>query len=224
MHHFYMLKVKRTLKPDGVGAFLVGASGSNPNDLIRSATPVSSLLRSSNVVHVGYIDELNLVVFKERSENVTAFYQYRLPADYSSLSFTKPLMDLMEPLVEERPPMYERRFSYLPKLVGVSNRKRLEYTDIGVGELLNTNVDDWFLPFYSVDQKDFNVYFVRYNTSITWSYVKRPSITFVYHSVLAENDTTTTKLDAVQRRHRSRQPLFVCEARMHACSHAKLHK
>ena len=66
MHHFYVLEVERTLKPGGVGAFLVGASGSNPNDLIRSATPVSSLLRSSNVVHVGYIDELNFVVFKKK--------------------------------------------------------------------------------------------------------------------------------------------------------------
>ena len=182
-----VLEVERVLKPGGVGALLVGATGSNPNDLIRSATPVSSLLRSSSVVHVGSIDDLNLVVFKKRAENASnSFYQFRLPADCPSLTFTKPLIELMEPLVDERPPPeYEKRVPYLPKFVDVSARKRMVYIDIGVGELLNANVSDWLLPSYPVDQKNFNVYFVHYNTSILLSYVKRPGITFVYHPGLA---------------------------------------
>ncbi|PNX78212.1 hypothetical protein L195_g015945 [Trifolium pratense] len=183
-----VLEVERVLKPNGIGALLVGAKSSHHNDLIRSATPVSSLLRSSSVVHVDSIDdELNLVVFKKRSQNATTFFnhnQISLPADCPSLTLTKPLIDLMEPLVSEKP-MLVSPVSYLPKFVDVSARKRLVYIDIGVGELLNANVSDWFLPSYPIDQKDFNVYFVHYNTSIMLSYVKRPGITFVYHPGLA---------------------------------------
>ncbi|MCI24740.1 hypothetical protein A2U01_0045926, partial [Trifolium medium] len=183
-----VLEVERVLKPNGIGALLVGAKSSHHNDLIRSATPVSSLLRSSSVVHVDSIDdELNLIVFKKRSQNATTFFnhnQISLPADCPSLTLTKPLIDLMEPLVREKP-MLVSPVSYLPKFVDVSTRKRLVYIDIGVGELLNANVSDWFLPSYPIDQKDFNVYFVHYNTSIMLSYVKRPGITFVYHPGLA---------------------------------------
>lgn len=187
-----LLEVERVLKPGGVGALLVGATGSHPNDLIRAATPVSSLLRSSNVVHVSSVNDLNLVVFKKRLENVTSFYQHSLPADCPSLTFTKPLIELMEPLVSEKEQEKEKTaiefhksIPYLPKFVDVSTRKRLVYIDIGVRELLDANVSDWFLPSYPIDQKDFNVYFVHYNTSIMLTYVKRPGITFVYHPGLA---------------------------------------
>lgn len=195
-----VLEVERVLKPNGIGALLVGAESSHHNDLIRSATPVSSLLRSSSVVHVDSIDdELNLVVFKKRSENVTAFFnhhQLSLPADCPSLALTKPLIDLMEPLVSEKPkPSCATSVSYLPKFVDVSTRKRLVYIDIGVGELLNANVSDWFLPSYPIDQKDFNVYFVHYNTSLMLSYVKRPGITFVYHPGLAGKVATAADVD-----------------------------
>ena len=69
------------------------------------------------------------------------------------------------------------------------------YIDIGVGELLNANVSDWFLPSYPIDQKDFNVYFVHYNTSIMLSHVKRPGITFVYHPGLADKVVTEVDVD-----------------------------
>ncbi|KAL9331959.1 hypothetical protein ACSQ67_001569 [Phaseolus vulgaris] len=193
-----VLEVERVLKPGGIGALIVGTSGSHPNDLIRAATPVSSLLRSSNVVHVDYVNELNLVVFKKRFENTASFYQHSLPADCPSLTFTKPLVELMEPLVSEKQkspaPEFQKNIPYLPKFVDVSTRKRLVYIDIGVGELLNANVSDWFLPSYPIDQKDFNVYFVHYNTSIMLSYVKRPGITFVYHPGLAGIGKGTSKL------------------------------
>lgn len=195
----HVLEVERVLKPGGVGAFLVSSIGSHPNDLIRAATPVSSLLRSSDVVHVGSVNQLNLVVFKKRFQNATSFYQHPLPADCPSLTFTKPLIELMEPLVsgkekEKAPP---ESVPYLPKFVDVSTRKRLVYIDIGVGELLNANASDWFLPSYPIDQKDFNVYFVHYNTSIMLSYVKRPGVTFVYHPGLAGKVTPKPDDDGV---------------------------
>lgn len=179
----FVLEVERILKPGGIGALL-----------ITSASPLSSFLRSSTVIHVGSVNELNLVVFKKKSEtqqHTSFFYGHALPADCPSLTFTKPLIKLMEPLVVERPPEYEKTMSYLPKFVDVSTRKRLVYIDIGVGEPLNSNVTDSFLQsFYPMDQKAFSVYFVHYNTSILLSHVKRPGITFVYHPGLDGKATT----------------------------------
>ncbi|KAK7345580.1 hypothetical protein VNO77_16185 [Canavalia gladiata] len=185
-----VLEVERVLKPGGIGAMLVTSSSSNPHGLMKSATPVSSLLRSSSVVHVDYINDLSLVVFKKISENEnlpSPFYNHALPQDCASVAFTKPLVELMEPLVEERLSLeYEKRIYYLPKFVDVSNRKRLVYIDIGVEKSLNANnVTDWFPPHYPVDQKAFSVYFVHYNSSVLLSYVKRPRVTFVYHPGLA---------------------------------------
>ncbi|KAK4272883.1 hypothetical protein QN277_021377 [Acacia crassicarpa] len=191
-----VLEVERVLKPGGIGALLVGASRSNPNDLIKSAAPVSSLLRSSSVVHVGHINQLNLVVFKKKSDNSSASNKYRLTADCPNFSLNKPLMQLLETLVEERPPPeFVERISYLPKFVDVSTRKRMVYIDIGVGKPLNSNVTDWFLPSYPIDQKAFNVYFVHYNTSILLSYVKRPGITFIYHPGLAGDVAAKLNID-----------------------------
>ncbi|XP_028776014.1 uncharacterized protein LOC114748829 [Neltuma alba] len=185
-----VLEVERVLKPGGIGALLVGADASNPNDVMRSVAPVSSSLRSSSIVHVKCINEFNLIVFKKRSET-SVFYQNALPPDCPSLTFTKPFIKLMEPLEEERPLDYAKGMSYLPKFVDISGRKRLVYIDIGVGELLNkTNISDWFIPSYPIDQKAFSVYFVHYNTSILLSHVKRPGIAFVYHPGLDGKLTT----------------------------------
>ncbi|XP_028775134.1 uncharacterized protein LOC114732029 [Neltuma alba] len=192
-----VLEVERVLKPGGIGALLVGASRSNPNDLIKSATPVSSLLRSSSVVHVGHINQLNLVVFKKRFDNTSSSNNYSLPVDCPNFTLNKPLMELLEPLVEERPPPeFAERISYLPRFMDVSTRKRMVYIDIGVGKPLNANITDWFLPSYPIDQKAFNVYFVHYNTSILLSYVKRPGITFVYHPGLAGDAAAKLSMDS----------------------------
>lgn len=176
--------VERILKPGGVGAMLVTATGPNPNSLVSSATPVSSLLRNSSIVHVGHVKDLNLVVFKKKCEYSSSFNQYNLPADCSSFAKTK---GPMEPLVEEKPNKFEERIVYLPKFVDISDRKRLVYVDIGAGELLKSNVTNWFPALYPINQRAFNVYFVDYNTSVLLSYVKRPGITFIYHPGLAGN-------------------------------------
>ncbi|KAL5546179.1 hypothetical protein UlMin_005866 [Ulmus minor] len=180
-----VLEVERVLSPGGIGAVLVGISGSPPTSLIRSATPISSVLKSSSIVHVNHINNLTLVVFKKRNENTGYFEQYRLPADCPSLTMNRPFIEQMEPLVKEKPMDSDKGFSYLPKFVDLSSKKRFVYVDIGAGKHLNPNVTNWFLPSYPIERRAFNVYFVDHNTSVMLSYVRKPGITFVYHPGLA---------------------------------------
>ncbi|XVF55457.1 hypothetical protein PTKIN_Ptkin06aG0037500 [Pterospermum kingtungense] len=187
---FLVLEIERVLRPGGIGAMLVGISGSDPTSLIRSATPVSSLLKASNVVHVDYVNEFTLVVFKKKLDNTTYFEQYRLPADCPSITNNKAILHNLEPLVEEKQMGFEQSIAYLPKFVNVSSKQRLVYVDIGAGEHLNPNARNWFLPSYPLDQNAFNVYFVDHNTSVMLSYVKKPGINFVYHPGLAGNRAT----------------------------------
>lgn len=180
-----VLEIERVLSPGGIGAMLVGSSGSAPNSLIRSATPISSLLKSSSVVHVNYISNFTLVVFKKNYENAGLFEQYRLPADCQSLTNNRPFIEKMEPLVKEKPAEDGKMATYLPNFIDLSSKKRLVYIDIGAAEHLKSNVTNWFLPSYPIEHKDFHVYFVDHNTSVLLSYVKKPGITFVYHPGLA---------------------------------------
>ncbi|KAB2630841.1 hypothetical protein D8674_008360 [Pyrus ussuriensis x Pyrus communis] len=180
-----VLEIERVLSPGGIGAMLVGSSVSSPNSLIRSATPISSLLKSSSVVHVNYVNNFTLVVFKKNYDNARLFKQYHLPADCPSLTNNRPFIGIMEPLVKEKPAEYGKRYAYLPNFVDVSSKRRLVYIDIGAAAHLNANVTNWFLPSYPIERKDFNVYFVDHNTSVLLSYVKKPGITFVYHPGLA---------------------------------------
>ncbi|XP_025663941.1 uncharacterized protein [Arachis hypogaea] len=174
-----LLEVERVLKPGGIGALLI-----RPNHAPSSS--VSSMLRSSSVVDVTLVNGITLVVFKKRSSSAFVF-NHHLQGDCPSLNSTKPLIELMEPLADEETSQeHEKRISYLPKFVNMSNRKRLVYIDIGVGGVPN-NVTNWFFPSYPIDFRDFNVYFVHYNTSILLSHVKRPGITFVYHPGLSSS-------------------------------------
>ncbi|KAK8638964.1 hypothetical protein V6N13_137368 [Hibiscus sabdariffa] len=168
-----VLEIERVLKPGGIGSMLVGPSGLDSTSLIRSATPVSSLLKASTVVHVDYVDNFTLIVFKKKLENTSFFEQYRLPADCPSMANTKDILDNIEPLLEDKPVGFGRGVAYLPKFVNISDKQRLVYIDIGAGEHLNSNVTDWFLPSYPVDRKAFDVYFVDHNTSVMPSYVNK---------------------------------------------------
>ncbi|EXC16230.1 hypothetical protein L484_024402 [Morus notabilis] len=187
-----VLEIERVLSPGGIGAVLLGTSGSTPNSLIRSATPISSVLKTSGIVHVNHINNLTLVAFRKRIENTGYFEQYRLPADCPSLTTNRPFIEHMEPLVEDQPKDFEKSFSYLPKFVDASSKKRLVYVDIGAGKHLNPNVTNWFLPSYPIDSKAFNVYFVDHNTSVLLSYVKKPGITFVYHPGLSATEANVS--------------------------------
>lgn len=188
-----VLEIERVLSPGGIGAMLVGVSGLRPNSLIRSATPVSSLLKSSTIVDVGYMQNFTMVVFMKRYENASHFENYALPADCPAITNNAPLIHQIEPLVEEKSMGFEnerKNFSYLPNLIDIDARKRLVYIDIGAGVHLNSNAVNWFPPSYPLDRKAFDVYFVDHNTSVLLSYVKKPGITFVYHPGLAGNKAT----------------------------------
>lgn len=186
-------EIERILKPGGTGAMLVGTtSGSDSNGLVRSVSPVSSLLKNSTVVHVASLGEQVLVVFKRDGEDsfrLDQTHHHDLPADCSSFLNNRPYIGLLEPLLEEKRSDFERRIHYLPEFIDLSSRKRLVYIDVGAADHLKAR-SDWFFPSYPIDRKAFNSYFVHHNTSILTSYVKSPGITFIYHPGLAATKVT----------------------------------
>ncbi|KAJ8899861.1 hypothetical protein K2173_019564 [Erythroxylum novogranatense] len=177
-----VLEIERILKPGGVGAMLVGFDDMNMNSLIRSATPVSSLLKDSNVIHVGHVQGFTLVVFKKRTVATGYFQQFHLPADCQSVVNNRAFVDYLEPLMDNKQIGYEETIAYLPHFTDMLSRKRLVYVDIGTGENLNSTS---FWPFYPANQKSFNTYIVDHNTSALLSCVKKPGITFIYYPGLA---------------------------------------
>ncbi|KAG2325799.1 hypothetical protein Bca52824_008527 [Brassica carinata] len=188
-------EIERVLKPGGTGAMLI--VGSDSNGLVRSVSPVSSLLKNSSVVHVGSLGEQVLVVFRRNDEDSlgldqTHHHHHQLPADCSSVLNNRPYIALLEPLLEEKRSDFERRIHYLPEFIDLSSRKRLVYIDIGAADHL-TPRSNWFFPSYPIDKKAFNSYFVHHNTSILTSYVKSPGVTFIYHPGLAGTGTVATR-------------------------------
>lgn len=193
-----VLEIERILKPGGIGAMLVGGADSNSNNLIRSATPISSLLKTSSIVHVGYVQNFTLVVFKKRIYSAGYFEQFRLPADCPAVMNNSPFIEHMEPLVENKEAGFDKQISYLPSFVDMASRKRLVYVDIGAGDDLNSSVTDSFLASYPVDRKAFNIYFVDHNTSVLFSCVKKPGVTFIYYPGLAGEKAAATQNSEVE--------------------------
>ncbi|KAF8397676.1 hypothetical protein HHK36_016597 [Tetracentron sinense] len=185
-----MLEIERVLRPGGVGAMLVGASSSSPGSLIRSATPVSSFLRCSNVVYVCSINSSTLVVFKKRFDTISFFEQYRLPDECPSVINNKPFMKFLEPLADDKPVGLKRNFTFLPKFMDMSSKRLLIHINVGIGKFMNSSATNWFLPIYPDGSEAFKVYVVDHNTSVLSSCVKKPGITFVYHPGLAGNKDT----------------------------------
>ncbi|XP_057509134.1 uncharacterized protein LOC130791819 [Actinidia eriantha] len=179
-----VLEIEHVLQPGGTSAMLVGASSFYSGGLIRSATPVSSFLKSSSVVHVCGIRSLTLVIFKKRFDNVAFFQHYRLPSECLSITNNKRFIEFMEPLDENSGPI-EMKLSYLPEFMNISSRNRFIYINIGAGELVNSSISEMFKPFYPMEPRAFNNYVVDHNTSVLSSYVKNPIVTFVYHPGLA---------------------------------------
>lgn len=184
--------IERILIPGGTGAMLIA---SDSHGLVRSVSPVSSLLKNSSVVHVAsFGEEQVLVVFRRNGEEEEDSFPldqtlHELPADCSSVVNNRPYIGLLEPILEEKRSDFERRIHYLPEFVDLSSRKRLVYIDIGAADHVKAR-SDWFFPSYPIDRKGFNSYFVHHNTSILTSYVKSPGVTFIYHPGLAASKAT----------------------------------
>lgn len=191
-----VLEIERVLRPGGTGAMLVGASKFYSAGLIRSATPVSSFLRSSNVVHVCGISTFTLVIFKKRFDKVAFFEHYRLPSECQSVTNNKPFIKHMEPLVDEISGPIATNFSYLPEFMNITSRKRMIYINIGAGEFLNSTLSDMFKPFYPVEPQAFNVYVVDHDATALSSYVKNPGVNFVYHPGLAGDKAIITSISS----------------------------
>lgn len=184
-----VVEMERVLKPGGTGVVLVRTNG---NGLVKSATSVSFWRKQSEIVHVNYLDEFTVIVFKK---NVTEIAPYigksQLPRDCQSVDTNRLYIGFMEPLLEQKPVDFPKSVAYLPRFLDVSLKKRLVYIDIGAAEHLDAKLSpDWFLPSYPIDSRAFNVYFVDHNTSVMLSYVKKPGVTFVYHPDLADGKTT----------------------------------
>lgn len=182
-----VLETERVLRPGGVGAMLFGSSNFNTRSLIRSATPVSLLLRSSEIVHVCEVNSFTLIVFKKQLESVAFFDNYKLPNECPSLSKNKPFMQYLEPLVDQKPNQINE-LSYLPKFLNISSRNRLIYINMGAGG---------FDERYPIHPDAFNVYVVDHNVSALTSHVKKPGVTFIYHPGLVEDDKTESSLMSV---------------------------
>ncbi|KAF9595810.1 hypothetical protein IFM89_004748 [Coptis chinensis] len=185
-----VLEIERVLKAGGIGAMLVYAHHANPVSLIKSATPISLYLKSSDVLHVHSIHHsFSLVIFRKKFDWINPFEHYQLPDECPSITENKPFMRHLEPVLEEKSLAVEGGFgfSYLSKFVDIASRKRFIYIDIGAGQFMSSNTTKWFLTMYPAPSRAVDVYVVDHNTTVLSSYVNRPGITFVYHPGLAGN-------------------------------------
>ncbi|KAI3995162.1 hypothetical protein MKX01_031964 [Papaver californicum] len=181
----FVIEIERILKSGGIGAIVLEMTTLNPGSLIKTFTPISSFLKSSDVIHVSSVDSFSVVVFKKKQDTVNPFEHYQLPDECASIKNTKPLIEHLEPLVEKKPLGREGNFSYLPKFLDVSSRKRFIYIDIGPGQFVSSNVKNRFFNSYPLNSRDFNIYVVDHDTTVLTSYVNKPGITFVYHPDLS---------------------------------------
>ncbi|CAN4119351.1 unnamed protein product [Withania somnifera] len=186
-----VLEIERVLRPGGIGTVLVGSSSFYAGNLIkgnliRSATPLSSFLKSSDVVHVcGVGTYYTLVMFKKRSEIVESLEHSVLPANCPSTVSNKPYLKYLEPLVEKKLEQIETQISYLPKFMNISSRNKLVYINVGAWEFVETTLARVFKPHYPIPHHLFNVFVIDHNTSALSLLVKNSDINFVYHPGLA---------------------------------------
>lgn len=176
-----VLEIERILRPGGIGAMLVGAHAFYSGSLVRSATPVSSFLKSSDVVHVCRIGSFTLVIFKKRLDNVNQLEHYHLPDHCPSIMNNKPFLKRIEPLALNQLGQHETEISFLPKFMNVSSRNRMVYINIGASELVSSSITEIFKPYHRVLPRAFDVYLIDHNISTLSSYVRKPGVTFVYH-------------------------------------------
>nr|GMD18961.1 Methyltransferase PMT28 [Ipomoea batatas] len=186
-----VLEIERVLRAGGTGAMLLGANGFTSGNLVRSATPVSSFLKSSDVVHVCPVGPYVLVLFKKRFQGVALFDQFKLPDHCPSVMNNKPFMPYIEPVGNKNPAKFDSKISYLPNLMNISSRNKLVYINVGAGELVDAAITKMFSAHYPIPQHALDVYVIDHNTTALSLYVKTPGITFVYDPKLAGEETAS---------------------------------
>lgn len=178
-----VLEIERVLRPGGIGAMLIGMSNFYSGSSVRSSTPVSSFLKSSNIVSICGIG-FTLVTFKKRFDNVALFEHYRLPDKCPSITKNKPFMKYIEPLAVNQLGHLESEISYISKFRNISSRKRVVYINVGAGELVNSSITEILEPNYHVPLQALDMYILDHNASALSLYVQKAGITFVYHPYL----------------------------------------
>ncbi|KAK4408942.1 hypothetical protein Sango_0475200 [Sesamum angolense] len=188
---FLVLEIERVLRPGGTGAMLVGARQVYSGGLVRSAAPIVSFLKSSDVLHVCGVGPLMLVIFKKRLESFASFEHFQLPASCPSIANNKPFMKYIEPLMDKMAlSRSELELSYLPNFMNISSRNKLVYINVGAGEYAKTSVAKLSKPYCANHHAAFDVFIIDHKTSVLSSYVTDPGINFVYHPALS-GDTFT---------------------------------
>nr|DAD20169.1 TPA_asm: hypothetical protein HUJ06_021632 [Nelumbo nucifera] len=155
--------IERVLRPGGVGSVLVDITSSNTGGLIKSATPISSFLKSS-----------------------ISLKNYQLPDECPSVSKNKPFMECLELIADENAVGADKNISYLSSFMDISSRNNLIYIDVRAGESIKFRIINGSLSFYPTQSRAFNVYIVDHDTSVLSSYVKKPAITFVTASCVRD--------------------------------------
>ncbi|KAK4440748.1 hypothetical protein Salat_0409700 [Sesamum alatum] len=178
-----VLEIERVLRPGGTGAMLVGGRQVYSGGLVRSATPIASFLKSSDVVHVCGVGPFMLVIFKKRLKSFASFEHFRLPASCPSIANNKPFMKYIEPVTDKTTPGPE--LSYLPNFMNISSRNKLVYINVGAGEHAKTSVAKLSKPYCADHHAAFDVFIIDHKTSVLSSYVTDPGINFVYHPALS---------------------------------------
>lgn len=176
-----VLEIERVLRPGGIGAMLIGTSTFYSGSSVRSTTPVSSFLKSSNIVSICGIGSFTLVTFKKNFDNVALFEHYRLPDNCPSITHNKPFIKYIEPLAVNQLGQLESEISYLSKFINISSKRRVVYINVGAGELVNSSITEILEPNYHVPLQALDMYVLDHNASALSLYVQKAGITFVYH-------------------------------------------
>lgn len=182
-----ILEIERVLRPGGSGAILLGTHGSNSGTLVTHATPISSFLKTSDVVRVSSINTFTLILFKKRFEEndpMPLFERFKLPDHCPSVGNAKPLIPYLEPLANDETDV-SYSYSYLPRVTNVTSRKKLVYINVGAGELVDATLTTVMNSSYPFPRQAVDAYVIDHNAYALSLYVKTPGITFVYHPGLA---------------------------------------
>ncbi|KAL4190201.1 hypothetical protein AMTRI_Chr07g74590 [Amborella trichopoda] len=182
-----VLEMERVLRPGSNGAILVSVTTATPTSLIKTATPVSSFLRNSDIINIRPIDSFLLVIFTKKVFNGLSSFGFRLPNECHSVENNKPFMKLLEPLVENKMVVKTREnISYLANLMDVTDRARFLFINLDSGDF-NSSLAQWNQSLYPLVAGKFETYTVDHCGSVVSSLAESPTI----HHDLSEKESSS---------------------------------